>query len=207
MAVSKRIAVGATGVRKKPATSIRILGIDPGSVVCGYGVIDVLGSKIALVEYGVVALKRRTSSFPHRLREIHERLCAVIARTKPDECAMEMVFYAKNVKSIVQLAHARGVAMLACADLSPVEYTPMQVKRSVTGSGKSAKEQVQFMVRGMLKIEETPEFFDVTDALAVAICHAVNGAPPEHVASGRKKKATRAAWADFVEKNPKKVVK
>ena len=189
--------------------ALRILGIDPGSVVCGYGVIDVLGSKITLVEYGVVSLKRRTMSFPLRLREIHERLCAVISRTKPDECAMEMVFYAKNVKSIVQLAHARGVAMLACAgaDLSPVEYTPMQVKRSVTGSGKSAKEQVQFMVRGLLKIEETPEFFDVTDALAVAICHAVNGAPPEHVASGRKKKAMRTAWKDFVEKNPSKVVR
>lgn len=190
---------------KKPPTALRILGIDPGSVVCGYGVIDVRGSKISLVEYGVVALKRRTTSFPMRLREIHERLCAVIDRTKPDQAAMEMVFYAKNVKSIVQLAHARGVAMLACADLAPVEYTPMQVKRSVTGNGKSAKEQVQFMVRGILSLDETPEFFDATDALAVAICHAVNGAPPEHVASGRKKKATRAAWADFVEKNPSRV--
>ena len=169
------------------AKKTRILGIDPGSVVCGYGVIDVVGKKITLVEYGVVALKRRTTSFPLRLREIHERLCAVIARTNPDECAMEMVFYAKNVKSIVQLAHARGVAMLACAgaDLAPVEYTPMQVKRSVTGSGKSAKEQVQFMVRSILRLDEEIASEDASDAVAVAICHATLAAHRRRMEAAR----------------------
>jgi crossover junction endodeoxyribonuclease RuvC len=187
---------------------MRILGIDPGSVICGYGVIDVQGSKLTLVEYGVIAVKRRTSSFPERLREIHDRLSAVISRTSPDVCAMETVFHAKNVLTIVQLAHARGVAMLACAQAghSPMEYTPMQVKRSVTGRGAADKEQVQHMVRAILEIEETPQFFDATDALAVAICHAVNGKPP---APGKRGGATskRQAWADFVKANPAKVRK
>ncbi len=187
---------------------MRILGIDPGSVVCGYGVIEAQGAKLTLVEYGVVAVKRRTTSFPGRLAEIHTRLCAVIERTHPDVCAMEKVFYAKNVVSIVQLAHARGVAMLACAQAGhdPVEYTPMQVKRSVTGRGAAGKDQVQHMVRAILSIEETPEFFDATDALAVAICHAVNGGPPP-VGKRGGTVSKRAAWKNFVDENPQKVKK
>jgi len=186
----------------------RILGIDPGSVVCGYGVIDVDGKNLSLVEYGVIAVRRKTSSFPGRLREIHDRLAAVIARTDPGVCALEKVFYAKNVLSIVQLAHARGVAMLACAQagLDPVEYTPMQVKRSVTGRGAASKEQVQHMVRAILSIAETPEFFDATDALAVTICHAANGGPPPKVPKGGRTGA-RAAWKDFVDANPSRVRK
>jgi crossover junction endodeoxyribonuclease RuvC len=187
---------------------MRILGIDPGSVVCGYGVIDAEGSSMKLVEYGVIAVKRRSSSFPERLREIHERLSAVITRTSPDVCSLEKVFYAKNVLSIVQLSHARGVAVLACAQggHDPVEYTPMQVKRSVTGRGAATKDQVQHMVRAILSIDETPEFFDATDALAVAICHAVNGGPPPAAKRGGKV-SKRNAWKDYVEKNPSRVKK
>jgi crossover junction endodeoxyribonuclease RuvC len=186
---------------------MRILGIDPGSVICGFGVIDVEGSKLSLVEYGVVAVKRRTTSFPQRLAEIHARLQAVIARTSPNECALERVFHAKNVVSVVQLAHARGVSMLACAQagIDPVEYTPMQVKRSVTGRGNSSKEQVQFMVRSILSIPETPEFFDATDALAVAICHAVNGAPPPPITTHRGKGGVRGAWKAYVEQHADRV--
>ncbi|MCX6139518.1 MAG: crossover junction endodeoxyribonuclease RuvC [Candidatus Kapabacteria bacterium] len=187
---------------------MRILGIDPGSVICGYGVIDVNGSDMTLVEYGVVAMKRRTTSFPGRLREIHDRLTAVIQRTKPDVCSIEKMFYAKNVLSLTQLAHARGVAVLVCAQAGhdPIEYTPMQVKRSVTGRGAAPKEQVQHMVRAILSIEETHEFFDATDALAVAICHAVNGGPPEKIKRGGAV-SKRQAWKDFVEKNPARVKK
>jgi len=184
---------------------VRILGIDPGSVVCGYGVIDVEGSRMTLVEYGAIAVKRRNASFPKRLLDIHQRLRHVIDRTSPDEVAMEKVFYAKNVLSIVQLAHARGVAVLACAEhgVDPIEYTPMQVKRSVTGRGAANKEQVQLMVRSILGIEEAHKFFDATDALAVAICHAVNGGPPPPL---NKKRAARTTWADFVEQNPARIV-
>lgn len=177
-----------------------ILGIDPGSVVCGYGVITSNGTKLSVVEYGVVHVKRRTTSFPQRLREIHERLDAVISRTHPDACALEAVFFAKNVRSIVQLSQARGVAVLACAQhaLNPVEYTPMQVKRSVTGRGAASKVQVGAMVQAILCITEQPEMFDATDALAVAICHAVNnGQTPTPISRG-KKVSTRKAWANYV---------
>lgn len=186
---------------------MRILGIDPGSVTCGYGVIDVEGKTFHLVEYGVVHVKRHSSSFPQRLREIHRRLQAVIERSKPDVCAMEKVFYAKSVKSVVQLSHARGVAMLVCADADrdPIEYTPMQVKRAVTGRGAASKEQVQQMVLALLRIDETPDYYDATDALAIAICHAINGGPPQSVASGRTAKKTKNAWKKFIEDNPGRV--
>lgn len=186
---------------------MRILGIDPGSVICGYGVIDVQGSALTLVEYGAIAVKRRTSSFPQRLAEIHSRISAVISRTQPTVCSLEKVFYAKNVLSIVQLAHARGVAMLACAQagLDPIEYTPMQIKRSVTGRGAASKEQVQHMVQAILQIEETHKHFDATDALAVAICHAINNGPPTPIITSRAKKSKRAQWASFVESNPGRV--
>jgi crossover junction endodeoxyribonuclease RuvC len=191
---------------KKSTKSVRVLGIDPGSVVCGYGVIDVFGSRLSLVEYGAITVKKYGTDFPKRLLEIHRRLRAVIVRTQPDECSLEKVFYAKNVVSIVQLSHARGVAVLACAEsgLSPVEYTPMQVKRSVTGRGTSNKEQVQHMVRALLEISEIHKFLDATDALAVAICHAVNGEPPTPILASRKKKPS---WKEFVELNPSKVKK
>ncbi|MCO6466139.1 MAG: crossover junction endodeoxyribonuclease RuvC [Bradyrhizobiaceae bacterium] len=177
-----------------------ILGIDPGSVVCGFGVIKAEGSVLTPIEYGAIQVKRQTTSFPQRLTEIHNRLCAVIERTQPDACALEAVFYSKNVRSIVQLSQARGVAMLACAQhtLEPVEYTPMQVKRSVTGRGAAGKAQVSAMVRAILQIEEQPLLFDATDALAVAICHAVNnGQPPQPVAK-QARKSSRKAWAEFV---------
>lgn len=177
-----------------------ILGIDPGSVVCGYGVITVSGSVLEVVEFGAVQVKRRAESFPERLCEIYERLTAVITRTNPVACAMEAVFFAKNVRSIVQLSQARGVAMLACsqAGLRPVEYTPMQVKRSVTGRGAASKPQVAAMVQAILNLPETPRPYDATDALAVAICYAMNkGKMPAPVPQTRKKGA-RAQWTEFV---------
>jgi crossover junction endodeoxyribonuclease RuvC len=153
-----------------------------------------------VVEFGVVQVKRRSTSFPQRLHDIHERLCAVIARTHPEACALEAVFFAKNVKSIVQLSQARGVALLACAQarLEPVEYTPMQVKRSVTGRGAASKSQVSAMVQAILHLDTAPEPYDATDALAVAICHAVNnGQVPKAVPRG-KKVSDRTKWAEFV---------
>lgn len=176
-----------------------ILGIDPGSVVAGYGVISIVAGRVTVVEYGAIAAKRRSNSFPQRLREIYTRLSAVIERTSPTACAMEQVFFARNVKSLSQLAHARGVAMLACANagLEPVEYTPMQVKRSVTGRGAASKQQVQTMVCAMLGIEEINGRFDATDALAVAICHAVNnGRTPKPVS--KQGRSRRQAWTDYV---------
>lgn len=190
-----------------PAATTRILGIDPGSVVCGFGVIDVFQGKSTLVEYGVIELKRRTDSFPQRLNDVFMRLQAVIERTQPTVCALETVFHGKNVLTIVRLAHARGAAMLACMQhgFEPIEYTPMQVKRSVTGRGSASKEQVRHMVQAILGINEDHRYLDATDALAVALCHALHGGAPPPIKTKAQRKGKRAAWADFIEQHPEKV--
>jgi crossover junction endodeoxyribonuclease RuvC len=185
----------------------RILGIDPGSVVCGFGVIDVEGSSLSLVEYGVVDVKRHHQNFPERLCDIFTRLGAVIDRTTPTHCAIETVFHGKNVLTIVQLAQARGVTMLACAQrgFHPTEYTPMQVKKAVTGRGSASKDYVRQMVHAMLGITDNHRFLDASDALAVAICHALLGGRPAPVRTTAQRKGKRSAWSDFIKQNPGKV--
>ena len=177
-----------------------ILGVDPGSVICGYGVIDQQGSRLSLVEYGVVRAKKMHEELPLRLRDIYIRIGEVIARTRPDESAFETMFFAKNVQSLIKLSHARASAVLAASmkDIPVFEYSPREVKKSVTGKGAAAKEQVQYMVMNMLKIAETPEFFDATDALAVAVCHAMKRSSP---------KSASKSWNDYIKNNPGKVVK
>ncbi|MDA3843795.1 MAG: crossover junction endodeoxyribonuclease RuvC [Candidatus Kapabacteria bacterium] len=179
---------------------MRILGIDPGSVVCGYGVIDAEGNKFTLVEYGVIEAKKKYADFPKRLKEIHIRIAEEIKRTNPDEVALETMFYAKNAQSLMKLSHARAVALLAAAmcDLPIAEYSPKEVKKSVTGNGNAGKEQVSFMARNLLGIKESPRFFDATDALGIAICHAMKMNLPK---SGGK------SWEDFIKKNPDRIVK
>ncbi len=179
---------------------MRVLGIDPGSIVCGYGVVEKNGSNITLVEYGVVEAKKRFEPLPQRLEMIYERLGGVIERSLPDEAAVESVFFAKNAQSLAKLSHARGVAMLAAAikRIPIMEYSAKEVKRSVTGNGNASKEQVQFMTRTILKIEETPDFFDATDALAVAICHCL-----KH----NSQRGSARSWKQFVEDNPKRVLR
>jgi crossover junction endodeoxyribonuclease RuvC len=177
-----------------------VLGIDPGSIICGYGVIEKTGNELSLVEYGVIHAKKKEEHLPLRLKEIYSRLEKVIERTSPEYSAFESMFYSKNVQSLIKLSHARAVAVLAAAmrDIPVFEYSPREVKKAVTGNGNASKEQVQFMVRTLLKIEETPEFFDATDALAVAICHAIrsNGF---HKAS--------SSWEEFIRQNPDRIIK
>ncbi len=179
---------------------MRILGIDPGSIVCGYGVIDKNGQSLSLVEYGVVEAKKKFASLPQRLELIYSRLGSVIERALPDEAAIESVFFAKNAQSLAKLSHARGVAMLSATikQIPIIEYSAKEIKRSVTGNGNASKEQVQFMVRSMLKIDETPDFFDATDALAVAVCHCLKRDSPQGAAR---------SWKQFIEKNPKRIVR
>lgn len=184
---------------------MRILGIDPGSIVCGYGVVDVRGNRFSLVEYGVVEARRASNELPERLVHIHARLSAVVERTRPHVAAMEALFYARNVQSLLKLAHARGVAMLVAAqhNLPIAEYAARLIKRSITGKGNASKEQVSFMVRAMLDIEETPEFLDATDALAVAIAHALQSAPPQ---SSKRRAGRVSSWQEFLQRNPDRIV-
>ena len=175
-----------------------VIGIDPGSVNTGYGVLEKNGSKLRLIEYGVIKAKKKNENFPLRLKEIFERLNSVIERTLPDEAAIESMFYHKNAQTLMKLSHARGVAMLSATlkEIPVMEYAPMEIKKSVTGRGAASKEQVQFMVKRILNIDETPEFFDVTDALAVAICHSTRRTIGVNKTSN---------WNDFIKNNPSRV--
>lgn len=153
---------------------MRILGVDPGSVTTGFGVIDYERGRLVLVEQGSITT-RRGAELPERLQTIHDELLAVIGRTAPAAVAVEMPFAGKNMKSLVQLAHARGVVLLAArmARLEVFEYSPRSVKSAVVGYGGAEKEQVAKMVRRLIPAcASLLMSSDASDALAIAICHA-----------------------------------
>ncbi|MFZ2492748.1 MAG: crossover junction endodeoxyribonuclease RuvC [Thermoanaerobaculia bacterium] len=153
---------------------MRILGVDPGSVVTGFGVIDSERGRLSLVEQGVIRT-RRDAELPERLAQIYEGLGEVMVRTSPQAVAVETPFAGKNVKSLIQLAHARGVILLAvrAAGVEFFEYSPRSVKSAVVGYGAAEKEQVAKMVRMLIPgITSVRLVADAADALAIAICHA-----------------------------------
>jgi crossover junction endodeoxyribonuclease RuvC len=150
---------------------MRVLGIDPGSIVTGYGIVEDCRGKLTHVTSGTISLSRITT-FPQRLREIYERLISVISTYSPECAAIEEVFFAKNVKSVIKLSHARGVAILAAenAHLPLYEYPPLKIKQSLVGYGRASKDQIEKMTRYLLGISQVKSL-DASDALAVAICH------------------------------------
>lgn len=153
---------------------MRIIGIDPGTGILGFGVIDAEKGVTRLVDAGVVRTKPH-QPLDERLVEIFDSLTEIIADTTPTIMVIEQLFFARNVTTAMSVAHARGVAMLAGkqAGLQIVEYTPMQIKQSVTGYGKADKKQVQEMVRLQLGLKDVPKPDDCADALAAAIMHAM----------------------------------
>ena len=153
---------------------MRVLGIDPGSETTGWGMVegDVDGRKYRLVEFGALKLSA-SATFSSRLLKISRGLEEVIARLKPDACAIEDAFHATNPKVTMKLGQVRGVVLLAAesAALEIAEYSPRRVKQTVAGYGNAEKRQVQEMVRVLLSLTSVPEPHDAADALAVAICH------------------------------------
>lgn len=151
---------------------MKIIGIDPGTGILGFGVIEVNGTKIKLVEAGVIRTPAHT---PHdeRLEEIFDGLTEIIAATKPDVLSIEKLFFTRNITTAMSVAEARGVAVLVGrkAGLPIAEYTPPQIKQTLTGYGKADKKQVQEMVRIQLGLKEVPKPDDCADALAAAITH------------------------------------
>lgn len=148
-----------------------ILGIDPGSNFCGYGILQV--EKKQVVAAGCDVIKMNPSlDLSQRLKKIHKEISKVIETYKPDIAAVESIFYGKNIRSAFTLGHARGAILLALAQANiPIsEYSPREVKKSVVGNGNASKEQVQYMVQKILKLKEIPDSQDATDALAVALC-------------------------------------
>ena len=151
---------------------MRILGIDPGSRITGYGVIQAQSTQLALLACGTIRTGAETD-FSKRLLVIFTDLCEVIQAHKPDVAAVEEIFLNRNPSSTLKLGHARGVAMIAAlqSGIEVFDYTALRVKQAVAGYGKAEKSQVQYMVRTLLGLNAAPSS-DAADALAVAICHA-----------------------------------
>jgi crossover junction endodeoxyribonuclease RuvC len=149
---------------------MRIIGIDPGTGILGFGVIDAKHGKTTLVEAGVIRTDAHTP-LPDRLSEIYDGLSEIIKQTQPEIMAIEKLFFAQNVTTAMSVAHARGVAMLTGkqANLQIEEYTPLQIKQTMTGYGRASKKQIQEMVRLQLGLAEPPKPDDCADGLAAAI--------------------------------------
>ena len=160
-------------------TTVVILGIDPGSVVTGYGVIESLNRKNRLVTCGPLRPNPKLP-FARRLLEIYDGLLALVASVAPDEVASEATFYGANVQTLMKMCHARGAILLALAnsDLPVFEYSPREVKKAVVGRGGASKEQVGFMVRRIFGVDVPCSAYDVTDAVAIALCHANRRSAP-----------------------------
>ena len=152
-----------------------IMGIDPGTAITGYGVVKLENNRHIVLGYGAIRTTTKQST-PLRLETIYTELTDLVAEFHPDCIAIEELFFNKNVSTALAVGQARGVAILAGAHagLPIAEYTPLQVKMAVTGYGRASKEQVAYMIKMLLGLAETPKPDDVTDALAVCICHGHN---------------------------------
>jgi crossover junction endodeoxyribonuclease RuvC len=171
-----------------------ILGVDPGTTVMGYGIIEAEGRELKLLQFGVIQLSKYTGH-ELKLKKIFERITSLIEEYLPDEVALEAPFYGKNVQSMLKLGRAQGVAMAAALarEIPITEYAPRKIKQSVTGNGNASKEQVAAMLKNIFKFDDAPKLLDATDALAVAVCHFYNG--------GIKEKGP-STWKAFLKDNP-----
>lgn len=151
---------------------MRILGIDPGYAIMGYGVVELIGNKFKVIEYGSIMTESR-KNMTDRLKHIYYELMQLINRTDPDVAAIEELFFNTNTTTAIKVGQARGVSILACANsgIETNEYTPLQVKMALTGYGRADKKQVQHMTKTILNLKEVPKPDDTADALAIAICH------------------------------------
>jgi crossover junction endodeoxyribonuclease RuvC len=179
-----------------------ILGIDPGTSVMGYGLIQIKGKDIKLISLGVIHLNK-LASHPDKLKRIYERIDGIIKEFLPDEMAIEAPFFGQNVQSMLKLGRAQGVAIAAgLANNIPFEeYTPRRIKQAVTGNGNASKEQVAAMLQKFLNIGEIPKFLDATDGLAAALCHHFSKGVGEH------NKTKAKGWAGFLSENPERLKK
>jgi crossover junction endodeoxyribonuclease RuvC len=214
-----------------------ILGIDPGTVVMGYGLVKIEGQKVSLLDLGV--LKPGNKKHNHtRLQLIFNTVSGLITQFAPTDFAIEAPFFGKNVQSMLKLGRAQGVAIAAAMrhGLEVTEYSPKKVKQAVTGNGNAGKEQVMKMLQTLLQFKDSPKYYDATDAVAVALCHfyeqskqlllkaSTDARTTPKNSSGKagarrtdkevaatsspaKKTRTKNDWADFIQKNPQRVRK
>lgn len=184
--------------------SKRILGIDPGTNVLGFAIIDANKKSIQLIEMGVLTFAHISDDHTVKLRYIFEQVQDLIRLHKPEEMAIEAPFFGKNVQSMLKLGRAQGVAIAAgmVNHLVITEYMPKKIKSAVTGNGNASKEQVAGMLENILHTKFSEKYYDATDALATAVCHWYQSSSP-----GLAGKKSYSGWKSFLKDNPQRGVK
>lgn len=191
-----------------------ILGIDPGTVVMGYGLVEYKDNRLCLIEMGVLRLSSRQDTY-QRLKLIHQKVQDLIGRFTPQDFAIEAPFFGKNVQSMLKLGRAQGVAIATAmqADIPVTEYSPKKVKQSITGNGNAEKQQVWKMLQRILQLDEEIAAYDASDALAVAVCHHFQNQTAQKIPADMNKKTgvrgrrnKPGSWEDFIRHNPGKIV-
>jgi crossover junction endodeoxyribonuclease RuvC len=190
------------------AKPVIILGIDPGTIIMGYGLIKVDGNKITLLDMGVLQPGKISDTYK-KLQLIYNTVSGLITKYQPTTFAIEAPFFGKNVQSMLKLGRAQGVAIAAAMrhGIEVTEYSPKKVKQSVTGNGNANKEQVMKMLQQILNFTENPKHFDATDALAVAVCHHFQQKLPVSPVTKKIVSKKAAGWGAFVAANPQRVKK
>src|SRR6188768_3852032 len=169
-----------------PRSEKIILGIDPGTNILGFGILNVAGKQLHLLEMGVLALNK-IEGHELKLKKIFEYTLELIDRHNPDELAIEAPFFGKNVQSMLKLGRAQGVAMAAglYRNIPIFEYSPRKIKQSITGNGNSSKEQVAAMLQNILQLKDLPDQLDASDAAAAAVCHHFQKVQKNKTAGGK----------------------
>jgi crossover junction endodeoxyribonuclease RuvC len=175
-----------------------IFGVDPGTILTGFGIINFKGKQLAHLKSGIIKTNS-SDELSVKLKQIYSVLNDEVNKYKPDVFCIETAFYGKNVQSAMKIGYVRGVAMLVASmnNILCVEYSPREIKKAVVGKGSASKEQVQYMIKNLLNLEIERIKFDETDALAVAVCHSIK-ASSFSVSKGN--------WSSFVKNNPDRIV-
>ncbi|RFM24950.1 MAG: crossover junction endodeoxyribonuclease RuvC [Candidatus Thermochlorobacter aerophilum] len=192
---------------------MRILGVDPGSLTTGYGVIEAEQEKLSALTFGTVHTDAQCA-FASRLKKIYDELHTLIERYRPERLSLETAFHGKNAQSALKLGQVRGAVMVLALNfgLEIAEYSPREVKQALTGKGNAAKEQVAFMVKKLLQLSDTVKFLDATDALGLALCDAFKHSCanlPTILHSSRipTRQHQRSSWKKFIDAHPHLVIR
>jgi crossover junction endodeoxyribonuclease RuvC len=175
-----------------------ILGVDPGTIITGFGIIKYENNQLSYIHSGIIKTPKTKEMAP-RLEVIYSELQKVINFYKPSQFAIETAFYNKNVQSVLKIGYVRGISLLLAQQykLEINEYSPREIKKSVVGNGGASKEQVQFMIKKLMNLKNDFSKFDEADAIAIAVCHAFKKDSLSHKSG---------SWQKFIEANPDKVI-
>ncbi len=178
---------------------LKILGIDPGTNVTGYGLVEICNKKPVIIDMGKITPKRGMDHYG-RIKVLHEESIKLVERFQPDVMAIEAPFYGKDIQAMLKLGRAQGVIMVAALmhNIPIHEYAPLLVKQSITGMGRASKEQVAYFLQKVYHLKKLPDKMDITDAIAVAICHFIQLDRPQQEHEYKN-------WGDFIKKNPGRV--